>query len=416
MVASADASSQRRLEFVGELGGASMQIKTRLGRMMLFDGVLTLGAIALAAALVVLGLGRQRGVTELLYAHPFMVSNAALDLRTEVLELRNGMLEAALQDRVADGFVAEVRARRAHIASDLAVLHASFLGDSARVDAMGAAVAAWNAEQDATLADLAAGRVLAARARSERAAHEHVAALLLDDAYVIDFARRKAAMFASAGEGDFRRASALVAVGASLLCAGYVALFARRWRAKQDLLDQLQRQAMFDDLTGAYNRRTFIEVARLEIERAMRSGQSLSLIAIDIDHFKRVNDAHGHAAGDAALRGFCAGCRQILRRIDALGRIGGEEFAVLLPGAGVREARDIAERIRAATEQTPVPTADGDVRITISAGVALLALDTAGLDALLSEADAALYQAKHGGRNVVVLAPGLQADAAGAVA
>lgn len=171
---------------------------------------------------------------------------------------------------------------------------------------------------------------------------------------------------------------------------------------------ELRAQVGTDALTGVANRRAFLERADDEISRALRYGHPLSLLMIDIDHFKKVNDTHGHAAGDSALVRMVEACKPSLREHDLLARLGGEEFVVLLPHTDAGRALLVAERLREAVEKAPVLTPAGLFHITISLGSATL--DTRpssdapadSLSSLLERADKALYGAKHGGRNRVV--------------
>lgn len=167
-----------------------------------------------------------------------------------------------------------------------------------------------------------------------------------------------------------------------------------------------EHKARTDPLTGVPNRRAFTELARVEIERALRFGQPLVLIAIDLDHFKSINDGHGHAVGDAVLVDFTTLVQAQLRVIDQLARIGGEEFVLLLPGTDAKGAYQVAERIRRLLEQRALPIPGGTLRYTSSFGVAELEPQHPGLDRWLARADAALYAAKGNGRNRVELAPG----------
>ncbi|WP_431856776.1 GGDEF domain-containing protein [Azospirillum sp.] len=157
-----------------------------------------------------------------------------------------------------------------------------------------------------------------------------------------------------------------------------------------------------DSLTGAWNRRHFIDLAEAEVERSRRYARPFSLLALDIDHFKRINDAHGHAVGDEALKAFTAACRTTLRTNDVLGRMGGEEFAILLPETDGKGARRVAERIRTRVRALTVPAGTDTVRFTVSIGWASCQGDGRDLDAMLSCADEALYRAKDQGRDRVV--------------
>ncbi len=168
--------------------------------------------------------------------------------------------------------------------------------------------------------------------------------------------------------------------------------------------ERLRLLSITDSLTGTSNRRHFVEAAEQELARARRYGHPSSLLMLDIDHFKSINDTHGHAVGDEALRTFTAACRALLRESDLLGRTGGEEFAILLPETDVAGARMVAERIRRCTAELLVPARTETVRFTVSIGVACCAAGTRDVDAMLSSADEALYRAKAAGRNRVLCA------------
>lgn len=167
-----------------------------------------------------------------------------------------------------------------------------------------------------------------------------------------------------------------------------------------DELAALAGLARTDALTGLANRRAFDEALEREVARAERSGAPLALLAVDLDRFKQVNDVHGHAAGDAALVAAAGRARAALREGDLLARVGGEELAALLPGAGLADAREAGERVRAAVAAAPVEAGGASFRLTISVGVAVLAPGEEGA-ALQARADGRLYAAKQGGRDRV---------------
>jgi diguanylate cyclase (GGDEF)-like protein len=180
--------------------------------------------------------------------------------------------------------------------------------------------------------------------------------------------------------------------------AGHVAIAVDNAR----LFAEMKRQATYDHLTGLAGRRHFGTELQREIDRALREGRPLSMLMIDADHFKALNDNHGHLAGDAVLRMLADVLREGTRSIDILGRLGGEEFGVLLPGAEVQVAATVAERLREAVESTKVPWKDGQVGVTVSIGVACW---ERGLlpDDLIEASDIALYAAKDRGRNRVAI-------------
>ena len=169
------------------------------------------------------------------------------------------------------------------------------------------------------------------------------------------------------------------------------------------LQDQLRIQATRDHLTGVLNRGTVIEIAQLELAQAARKGESAALILADIDSFKQVNDTHGHLAGDALLRETAKRLEGRLRAYDVLGRYGGEEFLVLLPGCDAATAGKVAEDLRAAVASSPIPTDTGEVSITMSFGFVAVQPDASTRwEDLVRAADTALYRAKREGRNRVI--------------
>ncbi len=165
---------------------------------------------------------------------------------------------------------------------------------------------------------------------------------------------------------------------------------------------RLAELAATDPLTGVANRRHFLAHFTEELARRERSGESLALLVMDIDHFKQVNDRHGHAAGDVTLVAFAGRTRELLRPADLMGRIGGEEFCVLLPGVGREQAALVASRIREAMDNHPVSTSGAVLSVTVSIGVAEFGTDGESIESLMRTADERLYRAKAEGRNRVV--------------
>jgi two-component system, cell cycle response regulator len=187
---------------------------------------------------------------------------------------------------------------------------------------------------------------------------------------------------------------------------GMLALQAAAAIARTTLYEQAERLATTDGLTGLMNRRTLNAQLTARVREAQRYRRPLSLLLVDIDHFKKVNDTHGHPAGDAVLRGVAAVARAQARETDVVARYGGEEMAVVLPETDAAGARAIAERLRAAVEGTAHATEHGTLRVTISVGVATWPGGGQSADELLTTADRALYRAKQTGRNRVESGPG----------
>ena len=180
-------------------------------------------------------------------------------------------------------------------------------------------------------------------------------------------------------------------------------IFALTGLTNRRLQLRLEHLAKHDMLTGTLNRHAIEEVAQHEIARSQRLGQLLSVIALDIDHFKEINDRHGHQAGDNSLRLFAQAIKSQLRRGDIIGRIGGEEFCVLLPDTDGNTALTIAERLRITAEAMSIPAGDVTINLTTSAGLATLAPGMSTTwSQLLHLADLGLYEAKRGGRNRVI--------------
>lgn len=163
--------------------------------------------------------------------------------------------------------------------------------------------------------------------------------------------------------------------------------------------------ARIDPLTGVASRRAFTETAAAALLRSSRYGTPLSLIMVDLDHFKGINDTYGHAAGDAVLASFARTITEVVREVDVVGRLGGEEFAVLLPDTGAVEAMQAAERMRQAIVESHLHVRGQQLKYSASFGVAAFDQTELSLSEFLARADAALYSAKEQGRNRVELAP-----------
>ncbi len=203
-----------------------------------------------------------------------------------------------------------------------------------------------------------------------------------------------------------RTGDVLLAVGALLLLLliwSSVAALRANERAKR-ASEELRRLATTDELTRLANRRSFLETLDRETARASRNGNALCLALVDLDHFKRINDLHGHPAGDEVLRKVAEILREGTRMGDTIGRIGGEEFAILMPETDWDQAIGVCERLCSSMAATPIALpGGGGATVTVSSGIASLAEGELSSQ-LVFRADAALYKAKYGGRNRVKLA------------
>ncbi|WP_313077302.1 GGDEF domain-containing protein [Melaminivora sp.] len=183
---------------------------------------------------------------------------------------------------------------------------------------------------------------------------------------------------------------------------GFILMTKERLEASQ------QHLATHDGLTDLANRRALMQVFERDLAQAVRRRQDYALLLLDIDHFKVINDTHGHPVGDRVLRHLAELLRTRVRRQDFVGRYGGEEFMVLLPGTSLAGALELAEALRRAVQATPCPHPDGAIALTVSLGVCAAypgAEGFGGAEALIQAADRALYAAKAGGRNCVCHAP-----------
>ncbi|TAN51851.1 MAG: GGDEF domain-containing protein [Methylococcaceae bacterium] len=171
---------------------------------------------------------------------------------------------------------------------------------------------------------------------------------------------------------------------------------------RKELQSKLEEQANTDFLTGCDSRRHFLEKAEQELLRIRRYGGEMSMLMLDLDHFKNINDEHGHTVGDRVLKKLVQVCGELLREVDVIGRLGGEEFAILLPETRIEQALEVAGRLCQAVAAAELPM-DGaaPLHFTASIGVAGLAADDLRIAAILNRADSALYKAKHAGRNRV---------------
>lgn len=165
---------------------------------------------------------------------------------------------------------------------------------------------------------------------------------------------------------------------------------------------ELVRQAHTDHLTGFHNRGYFMQQAERELQRSIRYGGPLSIFMMDVDHFKKINDTYGHKVGDRVLQKLAEVCLNTLRMVDIIGRVGGEEFAILLPETTEQEALRVAERLRQAIANVTIPLGHGlPLSVTVSIGITSLMSKDDNIDVLLNFADKALYEAKNAGRNRV---------------
>jgi len=182
-----------------------------------------------------------------------------------------------------------------------------------------------------------------------------------------------------------------------------VVLLARLRNGARHIRDEREKQLLMitDSLSGAFNRRQLTKQLPSEISRATRDSHPLTLIMVDVDGFKQINDRYGHVVGDQVIAGLSQRVRGLIREADWVARYGGEEFAIVLPETPLEKAIEVAERFRRELAEVPLATTAGELTVTASFGVAELSVGTDSADSLLDRADKAMYESKRGGRNRV---------------
>jgi diguanylate cyclase (GGDEF)-like protein len=347
-----------------------------------------------------------QAITRDLYYHPFVVSNAAADMKTTVYQLRDAKLQLIMfQNSPGEfaGLLRQIDSDESRTRADLKVIASSFLGDQRQVRLLGQNLDRWH--------EISA-RMIAACLRGDSSGERLLLVSngtpifaqmvpLLD--YIQNFARIRAQGFVQQADRDsahtIRQEYLLMLLMLNVVLATAVIVY---WRVRF-LQHELDRLASYDYLTGIANRRHFMNLLERELRRAQRYHEQFSLVLIDLDWFKSINDRYGHPVGDRVLQRFCLVCQHNLRESDLLGRVGGEEFAMLLHNTGQAEAMTLIERIRHALEQEAIALDGGEIlHVTASFGVSAVAAETLRLEQLLHQADRALYQAKAAGRNCVI--------------
>lgn len=380
-------------------------------RRLTISNLLLIGYAVLLAAVVGLGwfatgnMRQLQAITEDLYVHPFAVSNAAADLKSTLLHLRNHILDTVFvggheynpehSTQELDGLAAKAR-------TDLAVIKANFLGDMSHVRELEAALDRWDSVRAEIMAavrdkDYDRARQLV-RTVGTRSYYEAVPQV----EYILAFALNKGKQYVDEAREDsdrliFRTRVLSVTLAIFVLATALAVFYRVRY-----LQRELARQATLDFLTGIPNRRHFMELAEREIHRSRRHASPFALAVVDLDWFKSINDNYGHQVGDQVLKQFCTVCRQTLRNLDVIGRIGGEEFALLMPNTRLAEACEVVERVRKTVEESGIHLADGSrMQFTGSFGLTTCSAEGQDLTALFRRADEALYEAKAAGRNRV---------------
>lgn len=338
-----------------------------------------------------------------LYTHPFAVSNAAQEIKISLFELRNLVLRIVFfrhKDDDVHRLFAEEREFEKSVRADLVIIKENFLGDMDRVKELENKLDEWNTIRSEIIATAKNGDLVTAEQLVRTIGTPKFEELVPLVDYVLNFAKNKGKYFANQAQNSASRIinqmRMLIAFIVFSFAIGGLILLKRA----RNLEIALCAQATTDFLTAIPNRRHFIEVAGQEFARAKRYNEVFSLATADLDFFKVINDTHGHNIGDHVLKRFCEICMKNLRTSDTIGRIGGEEFAILLPKTNLTEAQTFLERVRRGIEETRLVEENlTTIQFTASFGFTVFSSEDKDMETLFLRADNALYEAKHSGRN-----------------
>jgi diguanylate cyclase (GGDEF)-like protein len=348
-------------------------------------------------------LHQLKGVTQDLYVHPFLVSNSTMEVKTNIFQLRAGILSyvfLAQNHRESRAYLTPSDDLENRIYIDLAIIKANFLGNLGQVRQLENSIREWMAIRKKVIAAADSGDIQRAeRIINSEGTPKYAEIMGLVD-YVLHYARNRAKLYVQDANEQADQILDQVFVFTITIIAFLIASSALvLWRVNY-LQKVLEHQAKFDYLTGIPNRRYFMETAEYELQKSHRYHSDVALAIADLDFFKRINDQYGHDAGDEALKVFCETCQLTLRSTDTMARIGGEEFAFILPNTALSEAKAVLERVRHAIEEKSVRLTNNEsIRITASFGLTINSQETLTVDQLVRKADQALYHAKESGRN-----------------
>ena len=338
-----------------------------------------------------------------IYQHPFLVSNAALELKSDIAQIRIRFMQITYATSVSEinDLSREIDTQAKDMDHQLEIISKSFLGDMHRVEELRSELIDWSNYRGEKIAKALDG-TLTSEDKAAITAGSFTYRKSADDIdYISSFANNRAIQFiadanlrSSAAIEHLSRLTMLVVI---LLMIGGFYVF----RTIHNYVIELQDHAHVDPLTGLLNRRQFHIMTDHEFGKLARAKNEMSVMMIDIDHFKNINDQHGHAVGDAVLVALSHSLREELRDTDLLCRWGGEEIVLLLPGICESAALEIAGRLNRKIAQKPVLAGHVKVNFTVSIGIAAYSTHANVAD-LISQADVALYHVKSNGRNGAV--------------
>lgn len=347
--------------------------------------------------------------TRKLYEQPFAVANAALALEADLSQIRSSLLYASLirADSVQLAATQALIESRAKLAQErIAIIAHSYSGDLQQVTQLKQKLALLDGVRDQVLQQLVLGHYADANRLIETEWNVRFCEVAGLNEAVLKNANQRANAYVNESQQRLERHTTNGLTYATFLLSLFlvVGVFVA-WRIYQ-LHIEADKFAFTDFLTGIANRRHFIHELESELRRNRRYNVPFSFAMVDIDHFKKINDQYGHYVGDLVLQNFCLQCVSALRTSDMVGRLGGEEFGILMPMTDLHEAARVIERLRSEIDHSVMSDHGEQIHYTASFGLVSTAQlsDQQGLAHLMKMADTALYSAKQQGRNRIFIA------------
>lgn len=372
--------------------------------------VIALSGIALFTWIFYSSMQQLQQVGDKLYAHPITVSRAAQNLKVDLYQMHGALMFAALAQAgstdlaILDQQLAE---QAQHMQAQVRTIRSRFRGDKRQVDMLEKQLQQWLTLCHAVMQQLQQQHYAEAQHALISQARALFSQVLATNAYVLTYATDRLNLSMLENEAQLKQHTAKGLMFATLILTAFVILsLVIAWRLRVLHLE-VDRFAFTDFLTGIANRRSFMADLESEIQRVQRYGGAFSLAMVDIDRFKQINDLYGHQFGDRVLQNFCVQCVNALRTSDVVGRLGGEEFGILMPMTELNEAAKVLERLRADIDHSELTENGHNVHYTASFGLVCVypQQPATTLSQVIKVVDKALYTAKQQGRNRVCIAP-----------
>lgn len=355
------------------------------------------------------GMQQLQQTTRNLYERPFAWTQAAMQLKIDLYQIRSAMLYASVSHANRDEvklLIKQVALLEQHIDQQIEIFQRNFHGDDEQIKLLRQGLAELHDIRSHTLTAMLAQQHDAAQALIEQQGNPKFTQIVAVAEYIAGYAIDSANLFVLESEQALAKQTLTGMTYAILLLTLFLVISLLMVSRLQALHLEVDKFAFTDFLTGIANRRSFINDLESEIRRVQRYGGSFSFAMVDIDHFKHINDTYGHSFGDRVLQNFCVQCVSALRTSDLVGRLGGEEFAILMPMTELHEAMQVIERLRADIDHSEMAENGQIVHYTASFGLMSVNHDNVhlGLSHIMKVADDALYAAKQRGRNRVFIA------------